>query len=128
MERLNDFDVRKFYVYNGPNAYLNKKALVFNIFLEPDGPEVGYYNTTVFREFPKLEERNPTTVIDLFSATLIQVMKMDIDLYLNDYSICEDGEDYVVAVEFFDEYIAEDVVYMVAAVVVKHHIEKLDQD
>jgi cyanophycin synthetase len=114
MERLNDFDVRKFYVYNGPNAYLNKKALVFNIFLEPDGPEVGYYKNTVFSEFPKLEERNPTTVIDLLGATLIQALKMDIDLFVNEYSISEDGEDYVVAVEFFDEAVAEDIVYLVS--------------
>lgn len=114
MEKLNDFDVRKFYVYNGPNFYLNKKALVFNIFLEPEGPEVGYYKNTVFTEFPILEERNPTTVIDLFAATLIRLLKMDIDLYLNEYSISEDGEDYVVAVEFFDEGISEDAVYLLS--------------
>jgi cyanophycin synthetase len=114
MERLNDFDVRKFFVYNGPNYYLNKKSLVFNIFLEPDGPEVGYYKNTVYSVFPSLEERNPSTVIDLFAQTLVQVMKMDIDLFLNDYSISEDGEDYVVALEFFDEVVAEDAVYLVS--------------
>lgn len=114
MEKQNDFDVKKFYVYNGPNFYLNKKALVFNIFLEPDGPEVSYYNKTVYKEFPIIEERNPTTVIDLFSTTLVQVLKMDIDLFLNEYSIGEDGEDYVVAVEFFDEGVTEDAVYLLS--------------
>lgn len=114
MEKQIDFDVRKFYVYNGPNAYLNKKALVFNIFLEPDGPEVSFYKENVFREFPKIEERNPTTVIDLFASTLMQVLKMDIDLYLNEYSIGEDGEDYVIAVEFSDEGITEDSVYLLS--------------
>jgi len=113
MENLNDFDVRKFYVYNGPNFYLNKKALVFNIFLEPDGPEVNFYKEAVYKEFPALSGRNPSTVIDLFSSTLVQVLKMDIDLFLNDYSISEDAEDYVVAVEFFDEVNAEECVYLV---------------
>jgi cyanophycin synthetase len=112
MEKLNDFDVRKFYVYNGPNYYLNKKALVFNIYLDPDGPEVGFYKKSVYKEFPSLESRNPTTVIDLFASTLVHILKMDIDLFLNEYSIGEDGEDYVVAVEFFDEAAAEECVYL----------------
>ena len=112
MEKLNDFDVRKFYVYNGPNYYLNKKALVFNIYLDPDGPEVGFYKKSVYKEFPTLESRNPTTVIDLFASTLVHILKMDIDLFLNEYSIGEDGEDYVVAVEFFDEAAAEECVYL----------------
>ena len=112
MENHNDFDVRKFFVYNGPNYYLNKKALVFNIYLDPDGPEVGFYKKSVYKEFPSLESRNPTTVIDLFASTLVHILKMDIDLFLNEYSIGEDGEDYVVAVEFFDEAAAEECVYM----------------
>ena len=114
MENFNDFDVRKFYVYNGPNYYLNKKALVFNIFLEPDGPEVSYYKNTVYKEFPNIEKRNPSTVIDLFAATLIQVLKMDIDLFINEYSISEDGEDYVVATEFLDEAITEDAILLIS--------------
>ena len=114
MEKLNDFDVRKFYSYNGPNYYLNKKALVFNIFLEPEGPEVGYYKKTVYKEFPSLESRNPSTVIDLLASTLVHVLKMDIDLFLNDYSIGEDGEDYVVAVEYFDEVITEECAILVS--------------
>ena len=112
METYNDFDVRKFYIYNGPNYYLNRKALVFNIFLEPDGPEVGYYKDYVYKELSVLANRNPSTVIDLFASALIQVLKMDINLFLNEYSIGEDGEDYVVAVEFFDEKIAQESVIL----------------
>lgn len=114
MVKLNDFDVRKFYIYNGPNFYLNKKALVFNIFLEPEGPEVAFYKPIVYSEFPALEGRNPSTVIDLFASTLIQLLKMDINLFLNEYSISEDGEDYVVAVEYFDEIITEDCIFLLS--------------
>lgn len=112
--RLNDFNVSKFYVYNGPNAYLTSKALVFNIYLDPDGPEVDYYRDTVLKVFPKLAERKPTTVIDLFAETLLATLKMDIDLFINKYNISEDGEDYIVAVEYLDDYIAEECVYTVS--------------
>ncbi len=109
-----DFDVSKFYVYNGPSYYLNSKALVFNMFLDPDGPEVDYYWETVKAAFPAIIKKKPSTVIDLYAKVLIEVLKMDIDLYINNYSVREDGEDYVVAVEFLDDYIAEDAVYMLS--------------
>jgi len=112
--KLNDFDVSKFYVYNGPNYYLNTKALVFNIFLDPDGPEVDYYWETVKVKFLKGLKKKPSTVIDLFANILLEVLKMDIDLFINNYSIKEDGGDYVVAVECMDDYIAEDAVYLVS--------------
>ena len=112
--KTRDFDVSKFYVYNGPNYYLNAKALVFNIFLDPDGPEVDYYWDTVKSEFSGLLKTKPSTVIDLYAKVLIEVLKMDIDLHINNYSVKEDGEDYVVAVEFLDDYIAEDAVYMIS--------------
>jgi cyanophycin synthetase len=112
--KTRDFDVSKFYVYNGPGYYLDTKALVFNIFLDPDGPEVDHYWETVINELPGVAEKKPSTVIDLFADTLIEVLKMDIDLFINNYSIKEDGEDYVVAVEFLDDYIAEDSVYVVS--------------
>jgi cyanophycin synthetase len=112
MENRNDFDLRKFYVYNGPNYYLNSKALVFNIFLEPEGPEVSYYKDEVYSLFPAITKNNPSTVIDLYANVVMEILKMDIDLYLNNYSITEDEDEYVVAVEFFDDRIAEDAAYL----------------
>jgi len=77
MKKREDFDIGKFRVFNGSNIYLNKKAFVFNIFLEPEGPEASFYKTRIYNEFPVLKYRNPTTVIDLFSSTLIHVLRMD---------------------------------------------------
>jgi len=114
MENIIDFDIRKFRTYNGPNYYLNKRAFVFNIFLDPEGPEVDFYKKTIYIELPKLANRNPSTVIDLLSSTLIYILKMEIELYPNDYSISEDGEDYVVAVEFIDKEITEECVNLVS--------------
>lgn len=112
--KLKDFNISKIYVYNGPNYYLNNRAVVFNIYLDPEGPEIDYYKDDVYKIFPKIKEINPTTVINLFAEVLLQVLKMDIDLFVNKYSISEDGEDYVVAIEYLDEYVAEDCVYMLS--------------
>ncbi|NTW31646.1 MAG: cyanophycin synthetase [Bacteroidetes bacterium] len=114
MENFNDFNVHKFYIYKGSNYYLNERALVFNIFLDPEGPEEDYYKEFVYKEFPVLIGRKPSTVIDLFASTLIQILKMDIDLFINDYSIGAEGDDYVVAVEFFDEKIARESVLLLS--------------
>ncbi len=114
LETPQDFTVRKFYSYPGPNFYLNRAALVFNLYLDPNGRSVNFYEPEILDVFPQLEEKLPPRLIDLFAETLIQVLKMDIDLYLNEYSISRDGEEYVVAVEYFDEIVAEDAVHLVA--------------
>ncbi len=110
----NDFDVSKFYIYKGSNLYLNKKAIVFNIYLDPDGPEVNYYKETVYKEFPELANRRPSTVIDLFASTLLQVMRLGYNTYLKEYSIKEDGDEFVVAVEYCIERKAENCVSLVS--------------
>ncbi|MFW5792696.1 MAG: acetate--CoA ligase family protein [Bacteroidota bacterium] len=111
---LIDFDVSKFYFYYGPNHYLNCRALVFNLFLDPKGPEIDQYNNVVYKEFPKLAEKKHTTVVDIFTDALMEVLKMDINLFLNNFSITEESDEYVVAVEFLDEYAAEDAVVLVS--------------
>ncbi len=111
---MQDFDVSKFYIYYGPNHYLNCRSLVFNLFMEPDGPEADYYKQFVYDEFPQLAEKGHAVVIDLFVDTLIEILKMEINLSIKNFSISEDGEEYVVAVEFFDEYTAEDAVVLIS--------------
>ncbi|TVQ12247.1 MAG: cyanophycin synthetase [Bacteroidetes bacterium] len=110
----NDFDVRKFYFYYGPSHYLAVKALVFNLHIATDGPEVDFYKPYVFEAFPKLKPFNLQTVADLFAHTLLEVLRMDIDLHINELSITEDGDDYVIAIEFLDDYTAEDAAVLVS--------------
>ena len=107
-----DFKVHKFYPYYGANHYLDRKALVFNIFLEPKGPEIDFYKQQVYEVFPKIKEKKPSTVINLFAEVILQMLKMDINLYINNYEISQDEGDYVIAVEFLDRYVAEDVVHV----------------
>lgn len=109
-----DFDVRKFSFYYGPNHYLPKRAMVFNLYVAPEGPEADFYNPHVFEIFPQLQKLNLQTVADLFAHTLLEVLRMDINLYINDFSITEDATEYVIAIEFLDDYSAEDAAVLVS--------------
>ncbi|MFH1861692.1 MAG: acetate--CoA ligase family protein [bacterium] len=108
-----DFTISKLCTYRGSNYYLNKPALVFNLYVAPDGPKIEYYAEPVLAEFPQLKDNLPGSVVDLFAKVLMQVLKMDIDLHLNEYSISEDGAEFVIAVEYHDDYVAEECIYFV---------------
>lgn len=112
--RANDFSVRKFFAYSGPNYYLGTKALVFNIFIAPNGDTVDFFKQEIGKTFPFIHQKETPYVIDLFCEVLLHVMKMDIDLYISKYAISSDGDEFVVAVEYFDKYVAEDAAYLVS--------------
>ncbi|MCP4215919.1 MAG: cyanophycin synthetase, partial [bacterium] len=110
---MKDFKVSKFYFYDGPNHYLDRQALVFNLYRDPDGYRTDFYEKKILKEFPQLKGNIPERMVDLFVAVLMQVLKMDINLYLSRFSIGSDGDDYVIAVQYLDRYSAEDAVYLV---------------
>ncbi len=108
-----DFEVHKIQFYSGPNYYLNKKAMVFNIFIKEDGPFVEFYKDEILKKYPDLENEFPNRVVDLFVKVMIKVLKLDMDLFINKYSIMTDNDEYTVAVEYLDKYTNEDVVFFV---------------
>lgn len=110
---MSDFKVHKFYAYKGPSYYLDRPALVFNLYLDPDGCRVGFYRDAVVAAFPTFDQDYPTSVVDLFCRLLVEVLKCDIDLFVGRCAVTRDGDEYVVAVEYLDEAIAEDAVYLV---------------
>lgn len=113
---IDDFQVSKFFTYTGPNYYLDRKALVFNLTLDPDGETVGFYETTIMDRFPALKDLEPATnVAELFAMTIIQVSRMEIDLFINHYSASPDDDDYVIAVEFLDEKVTKQCIKLVQA-------------
>ncbi|MEI7596092.1 MAG: acetate--CoA ligase family protein [Bacteroidota bacterium] len=114
MYRERDFKARKFYAYSGPNYYLNKKSLVFNIFIAPEGETVEFFKSQIIPHFPDLEHVETPYVVDLFCETLMRVLKMDIDLYINDYSVIAEEDEYIVAVEYLDKKIAKEAVFLVS--------------
>ena len=115
MKRLEkDFDVSNFYFYYGPSHLLSTRSLVFCIYLDAQGPEADFYSRNVYREFPQTEHHKDSTVIDLFVHTLLEVLRMKRDLFMKEYAVKEDGENYQVAIEYLDENTAEDAVYLVS--------------
>jgi cyanophycin synthetase len=112
--RANDFSLSKFYAYPGPSYYLDRQALVFNIFIAPAGESVDYFKQEVAKLIPHIAQKETPYMIDLYCEVLLHVMKMDIDLFVNKYAISNDGEDYVIAIEYLDKYVAEDAAYLVS--------------
>ena len=82
-----DFKVHKFKYYTGPNYFLDRSAMVFNLYVDPEGNKADFYKEKVLEKFPKLAEDYPSSVVDLFAECVIEVLKMDIDLYINNYRI-----------------------------------------
>jgi cyanophycin synthetase len=112
---LVDFAASKFYSYRGPNYYLDTAALVCNIYIAPGGQPVESYLPAVQAEFPRVAEMKCERVIDLFAETVMEILRMDIGLPLRSYSVGYDADYYVLAVEYWDEYVAEDAVNLVSA-------------
>jgi len=109
-----DFSVGKFYSYSGPNYYIDRPAMVFNVFIDPKGPNVDFYRDRIVAKFPKMAQDFPSSVVDVFAETISNVMKMDLDLFVGKYTIARDGEEWTIAVEHLDDYLAKDVVYFVS--------------
>lgn len=113
MER-GDFSVGKFYTYSGPSYYLNRQAIVFNVFLAPDGNDVGYYKDKIIQEFPDLAQSFPSRVIDLFAEVLIRVVRMELDLFVKGFAVFQDDDEWTIAVEYLDERLTKDCIYLVS--------------
>lgn len=116
---MKDFKVSKFKYYTGPNYYLNNAGMVFNLYVDPEGNKVDFYEERVLEKLPQLAEVYPNSVVDLFAKVCIQILKMDINLYINNYSVMEDNEEFAIAVECLvaeeaDKYVVEDSVYFVS--------------
>ncbi|MBN2681626.1 MAG: hypothetical protein JXR58_03905 [Bacteroidales bacterium] len=111
---MEDFFVHKFYSYTGPNYYIDRQAMVFNLFLDPEGPSVDFYKDRVLEKFPDLEENYPEHVVDLFAQVLVQVYKMDMNLFVRRHAIHKDEDEWVIAIEHLDDKLAKECVYFVS--------------
>ena len=87
-----DFSVSKIYSYKGPSYYLARPAVVFNLYIAPEGRTVEYYQPLVAAEFAQLSTRHFERVIDLFVATLVETLRMEIALPITESSISYDAD------------------------------------
>lgn len=131
-----DFAVDKFWGYTGPNFYLGVSALVFNLYLDPEGPPVSAYAERVLAELPRLgdgmadpasdpdsnrdSDQNsapdsdplPNRMADLFAEVVLEILRMDLDLWIRERAVRREGDGWVIAVEMLDRIVAEDAVYL----------------
>ncbi len=112
---MKEFEVSKFSTYYGPNFYLSRKAIVFNIQISAGGNPVSYYLPDLVQKFPELADMQFERVVDLFATVLVRALKMRIDLFIDKFEISRDAEAYVVAVEFLDEDVTLDVIALISA-------------
>jgi cyanophycin synthetase len=111
---MQNFTVYKFYSYTGPNVYLDRQAMVFNVFLTPDCPPPVFFKDVVCKRFPSLGKDFPDTTIELFARTLSQVFMMDMNLFIRRYTISKDEDEFVVALEHIDDTLAKEAVKLVS--------------
>lgn len=108
--------IKKLKFYTGPNYYLDRAAMVFNINFSPLIKQFDFQTLCngVFRKLPRLKAQHPKDLPHLFAMALLEVLKMDLDLFIHKYDISIDDEEYTIAIEYLDEIVAEDAVYLVA--------------
>ena len=109
-----NFSVGKFYPYSGPNFYLSGPAMVFNIYIDPSSPDANFFKEKIVEKFPIINEDYPTEVVQLYGKVLQQVFKMNLNLFVDKYSIKQDGEEWTIAVESLDDYLSEDSILFVS--------------
>jgi cyanophycin synthetase len=108
--------IKKIKFYTGPNYYLDRAAMVFNINFSPLVKEFDFQTLcqSIFKKLPKLKNSKPKDLPDLFSLALLEILRMDIDLFIHKFYISVDNEEYTIAIEYLDELVAEDATYLVA--------------
>jgi cyanophycin synthetase len=64
-------------------------------------------------QLPALAGREFDRMVDLFAAVLLEVLRLDINLYIHQWALHRDGDDDVIAMEIVDDHTAEECVYVV---------------
>lgn len=109
---MRNFEATDFKVYQGCNHRLNRPAICFTLHYR-GGPELDpKIAEGVCRQLPALDGRLPRDPGQAFAAALVRVMKMDMDLFINNYQAEKTQPGYSLAVEYLDETSARDCIQM----------------
>jgi cyanophycin synthetase len=109
------FDLGNLTFYPGPNPYLERRALVFDLTLT-GGPEplpIGRYVEEVARAYPHLTGASFPDHAHLFGALVSEVGRLDIGLELHRWRVHPRGRFHRIAVQAFDRRTQHQVVYSV---------------
>lgn len=109
------FDIYNFKHYQGPNPYLERGAIVFNLRLTgfADPLPLGDYLREVAMVYPALAERDYPTYAHLFAQVAVEVSRLDMDLYCDYCSVKVKSDRFAIAIESIHEPTSYGVVYAV---------------
>jgi cyanophycin synthetase len=109
------FDIFNFRHYVGTNPYLDVGTLVFDFALVV-GKEtlpIDDYIASVSDRYPQLGNQTYESYAHLFAATAAEVGKLDMDLYLNRWSVKPNHQGFKIAVQSLHERTTKGVAYLV---------------
>ena len=114
--QIKNVTVKKLYFYSGPNYYLGKSAVVFNLAFSPliKSLSLFRFKLKIVEKLPEVADIETQSLPELFAQTVLQLQKIGLNLWINLYDIIDDEEEYSLAVEYLDDYTAEDAIYMAA--------------
>ena len=109
------FDLFNVKEYLGPNPYLNRASLVFELALTGyDRPlPIADYLTVLGDRYPRLIETEHTSHAELFANTVSVVNKLDMELHLQGWSVQQQLESAKIAVESLHLRTTREVIYTV---------------
>ncbi len=109
---MRNFEATDFKVYQGCNHRLNRPAVCFTLHYR-GGPELDSKIVEgVCRHLPALAGRLPQDPGQAYAAVLVRLMKMDMDLFINNCQVEKAPGGYSLAVEYLDESSAKDCIRM----------------
>lgn len=114
--RANDvFDVFNFKHYIGANPHLERGALVFDFALSGNREPLplGDYVDAIATLYPHLRAQDYASYAELFVAVVVEVSKLDMDLYCDRWSLTPSENAFKIAVESIHESTSHGVVYAV---------------
>ncbi|PAX50978.1 ATP-binding protein [Brunnivagina elsteri] len=109
------FDIFNFKHYLGANPYLNSGALVFDFAIADDREALPLedYLAGVCKYFPNLGNETYQSHADLFARTACEMGKLEMDMYLNKWSVKPDSQKYKIAIQSLHERTTRGVIYFV---------------
>lgn len=113
--RTDAFDVYNFKHYAGPNPYLERGALVFDLVLTgySEPLPVQDYIDRISRRYPSIAAETYASHAELFARTVVEVGKLEMDLQSECYSLKPLEKAVRIAVEAIHEATTYGVVYAV---------------
>ncbi len=105
---MRNFETSDFKVYQGCNHRLDRPAVCFTLHYRGEPRLAESIASGITAALPALAGKLAQDPGRAFAQALVQLMKMDMDLFINKQDVAADPLGYAVAVEFLDEASARD--------------------